>query len=248
MRLVETLITGSPAFFKKKSEKQIREFFEHALDFLKQHQASETFVSAVVHMDEKTPHMHVTFVPLTQDHRLSAKEIIGNRKKLTLWQDDFWKHMVSKYPELERGESASETGRDHIPPRLFKAMTRLTKQRHAIEATLESINPFNGKSKAQEISKMLDVYIPGVEQMQTELKKYDAAFAQEETLKKENETLKAKVEEKKRKGLEEQLREAKLEHDYQEAVSLLQRIPPEILEEYRHPGRRNREVHHSVER
>ena len=33
------------------------------------------------------------------------------------------------------------------------AMTRLTKQRHAIEATLESINPFNGKSKAQEISK-----------------------------------------------------------------------------------------------
>ena len=156
--------------------------------------------------------------------------------------------MVSKYPELERGESASETGRDHIPPRLFKAMTRLTKQRHAIEATLESINPFNGKSKAQEISKMLDVYIPGVEQMQTKLKKYDAAFAQEETLKKENETLKAKVEEKKRKGLEEQLREAKLEHDYQEAVSLLQRIPPEILEEYRHPGRRNREVHHSVER
>ena len=231
VRLVETLITGSPTFFKKKSEKQIREFFEHALGFLKQRQAPETFVSAVVHMDEKTPHMHVTFVPLTQDHRLSAKEIIGNRKKLTLWQDDFWKHMVGKYPELERGESASKTGRDHIPPRIFKAMTRLTKQRHAIEATLESINPFNGKSKAQEISQMLDVYIPGVEQMQTELKKYDA-FAQEESLKKENETLKVEVEEKKRKGLEEQLREARLEHDYREAMELLHRIPKEILDEY----------------
>ena len=140
--------------------------------------------------------------------------------------------MVSKYPELERGESASETGRDHIPPRLFKAMTRLTKQRHAIEAMLESINPFNGKSKAQEISKMLDVYIPGVEQMQTELKKYDAAFAQEETLK-------AKVEEKKRKGLEEQLREAKLEHDYREAMDLLSRIPKEILDEY---GKKNKHI------
>ncbi len=33
-------------------------------------------------MDEKTPHLHVVFVPLTQDNRLSAKEIIGNRKKL----------------------------------------------------------------------------------------------------------------------------------------------------------------------
>ena len=112
---------------------------------------------------------------------------------------------------------------------------------------LETVSTMNGVTDV-EISKMLDVYIPGVEQMQTELKKYDAAFAQEETLKKENETLKAKVEEKKRKGLEEQLRETKLEHDYQEAVSLLQRIPPEILEEYRHPGRRNREVHQSVER
>ena len=187
--------------------------------------------------------MHVTFVPLTKDLRLSAKEIIGNRKKLTQWQDDFWKHMVSKYPELERGESASETGREHIPPRIFKA-----KQRHAIEATLESINPFNGKAKAQEISKMLDVYIPAVEQMQTELKKYDAAFAQEEALKQENQALKAKVEEKKRKGLEEQLREAKLEHDYREAMDLIQRIPPDILEEYRHPDRRNREVRHSLER
>lgn len=36
--------------------------------------------------------------------------------------------MVKKYPDLERGESASETGRDHIPSRLSKEMTHLTKQ------------------------------------------------------------------------------------------------------------------------
>ena len=36
-------------------------------------------MSAVVHMDEKTPHLHLTFVPLTKDNRLCAKEIIGNR-------------------------------------------------------------------------------------------------------------------------------------------------------------------------
>lgn len=33
-------------------------------------------------MDEKTPHLHLCFVPLTADRRLSAKEIIGNRKTL----------------------------------------------------------------------------------------------------------------------------------------------------------------------
>ena len=64
-------------------------------------------------MDEKTPHLHLTFVPLTKDNRLCAKEIIGNRANLTKWQDDFHASMVEKYPDLERGESASKTGRKH---------------------------------------------------------------------------------------------------------------------------------------
>ena len=58
-------------------------------------------LAAVVHMDEKTPHMHLCFVPLTEDGRLSAKEIVGNKKKLIQWQDRFWEHMVKKYPDLE---------------------------------------------------------------------------------------------------------------------------------------------------
>ena len=77
-------------------------------------------MSAVVHMDEKTPHLHLAFVPLTKDNRLCAKEIIGNRANLTKWQDDFHACMVEQYPDLERGESASKTGRKHIPTRLFK--------------------------------------------------------------------------------------------------------------------------------
>lgn len=40
-------------------------------------------------MDEKTPHLHLVFVPLTEDNRLCPKEIIGNRANLTKWQDDF---------------------------------------------------------------------------------------------------------------------------------------------------------------
>ena len=56
-------------------------------------------------MDEKTPHLHLVFVPLTKDNRLCAKEIIGNRANLTKWQDDFHAYMVEKYPDLERGES-----------------------------------------------------------------------------------------------------------------------------------------------
>ena len=76
VRVVEALVTASPEFFKGKKRAEIRAFFEEALHFLEQHQSKETIISAVVHMDEKTPHMHLCFVPLTEDGRLSAKDIM----------------------------------------------------------------------------------------------------------------------------------------------------------------------------
>ena len=82
---VEVLITASPEFFEKKSRKEIREFFAYAVEFMKSKQNPATFISAVVHVDEKTPHMHLCFVPITTDGRLSAKEIVGNKKRLTQW-------------------------------------------------------------------------------------------------------------------------------------------------------------------
>ena len=122
VRVVEALVTATPEFFQGKKKSEIRAYFQEALAFLQQNQDPKTIISAVVHMDEKTPHMHLSFVPLTADGRLSAKEIVGNKKKLIQWQDKFWEYMVLKYPDLERGESASQTGRDHIPPRVFKEM------------------------------------------------------------------------------------------------------------------------------
>lgn len=42
-----------------------------------------------LHMDEKTPHIHAIVVPLTPDGRLSAKEIMGNKKNLSERQDRY---------------------------------------------------------------------------------------------------------------------------------------------------------------
>ena len=176
VRLVEALVTATPEFFKGKKKAEIKAYFQEALDFIREHQDQKTIISAGVHMDEKSPHMHLCFVTLTEDGRLCAKEIVGNKKKLTQWQDQFWEHMVKKYPDLERGESASETGRDHIPPRMFKEMTRLTKQKAKLEELLSGVNAFNAKGKAAEIGAFLDKYIPAVEQMHTTLKKYNTAF------------------------------------------------------------------------
>ena len=56
--------------------------------------------------------------------------------------------MVKKYPDLERGESASETGRNHIPPRLFKEAVHLNRMKEQIMAILNDTNPFNKKGQA----------------------------------------------------------------------------------------------------
>ena len=202
-------------------------------------------ISAVVHMDEKTPHMHLSFVPLTADGRLSAKEIVGNKKKLTQWQDNFWSHMVRAYPELERGESASQTGRDHIPPRVFKEMTRLTKQKAKLEELLAGIGAFNAKSRAAEIAALLDKYIPAVEQMHTTMKKYQVVFtattAENKKLKQENAQLEQSLDKATKESTLKQLADAKLRRDYADAVAVLDRIPKEVLDVYARGDHRREE-------
>ena len=236
VRVVEALVTASPEFFKDKTNREIRAYFEYALEFLRSKQDSQTFISAVVHMDEKTPHLHLCFVPLTADGRLSAKEIIGNRKNLVKWQDEFWQHMVKQYPELERGESASQTGREHIPPRLFKEMIQLTKQKEQLDALLVGINPFNGKSRAAEIGKLLDSYIPNVARMKDQLRKYNVAFTktavENEKLKEKNRTLSASLDKAKEGSVLKRLEDAKLRQDYEAALKTLDSIPPEVIRFY----------------
>ena len=113
VRAVEALVTASPEFFKGKKKSEVKAYFQEALGFIREHQDPKTIISAVVHMDEKTPHMHLCFVPLTEDGRLSAKEIVGNKKKLTQWQDRFWEH-GQKIPRLRaRRERQRNRARPH---------------------------------------------------------------------------------------------------------------------------------------
>ena len=236
VRVVEVLFTASPEFFKGKKRTDIREYFEEALCFFEQYQNKSNIISAVVHMDEKTPHMHLSFVPLTADGRLSAKEIVGNKKKLTRWQDKFWEHMVLKYPDLERGESAGQTGRDHIPPRVFKEMTRLTKQKAKLEELLSGIGAFNAKSRVAEIAALLDKYIPAVEQMHSTMKRYQVAFTEttdeNKKLKQEKAQLEQSLEKSAQESTLKQLADARLRRDYADAVAVLDRIPKEVLDMY----------------
>ena len=246
VRLVEALVTATPEFFKGKKKAEIKAYFQEALDFIREHQDPKTIISAVVHMDEKTPHMHLSFVPLTADGRLCAKEIVGNKKKLTQWQDRFWEHMVKKYPDLERGESASETGRDHIPPRVFKEMARLTKQAERLDMLLSDVKLSNYKERTAQVMAFLDKYIPDVAAMETQMKKYHKCFttaeAEKAVLKAENESLTDKLEKSQQQSTLKKLQDAKLQSDYEAAQAVLERIPPDIIKAYTQRGNRERKV------
>ena len=244
VRVVEALVTASPEFFKGKKHSEVKAYFTEALDFVKQNQNSETIISAVVHMDEKTPHMHLCFVPLTEDKRLSAKEIVGNKKKLTWWQDEFWKHMVKKYPDLERGESASETGRTHIPPRLFKEAVHLNRMKDQIMAILNDSNPFKKKAKAEELEALLDKYIPGVEVMRTKLKKYDKTYKE---LTEENAELERKLSSASKESVRKKLEISQKLNELDELRHTVDAIPDEVIraytaQKYVHHGRMKQEI------
>ena len=244
VRVVEVLVTASPEFFKGKKKAEIKAYFQEALDFIQQHQNPRTIISAVVHMDEKTPHMHLCFVPLTKDKRLSAKEIVGNKKKLTWWQDEFWKHMVGKYPDLERGESASKTGRTHIPPRLFKEAVHLNRMKDQIMAILNDSNPFNKKAKAEELEALLDKYIPGVEVMRTKLKRYDKTYKE---LTEENAELEKKLSSASKESVRKKLEISQKLNELDELRRTMDSIPDAIIREYTeqkyvHHSRMNQEI------
>ena len=222
---MDTLITASPEFFKGKSPKTVQAFFQRAGDFLIDRVGRENIISAVVHMDEKTPHLHLTFVPLTEDKRLCAKEIIGNRKNLTKWQDDFYAYMVEKYPDLERGESASKTGRKHIPTRLFKQAVNLSKEARQIEKVLDEIGIFNSSNKKVEALTLLKKWFPQIENFSGQLKKYQVTS---DDLLAENTKLEERAKASEKGKMSNTIERAKLESELNELQRVIDRILPDV--------------------
>ncbi len=123
VKMCEMLFTSDGDFFSRLSEQEQRQFFIDCFEFASKRYGRENIIAATVHLDEATPHLHLDFVPLTSDGRLSAKEILGNRPQLQQLQDDFFSAVSSKYG-LERGQRADienrERPRKHLETAEFK--------------------------------------------------------------------------------------------------------------------------------
>lgn len=97
---LDTIYTASPEFFQERTNAENDKFFQDCLKFHNEHFGH--IISAVVHYDETTPHLHIISVPLTKDGRLSARDVIGNKAKMSKTQDQFFEQVGRGYG-LARG-------------------------------------------------------------------------------------------------------------------------------------------------
>ena len=81
--MVEYMMTASPEWFKEATEKDQKDFFNLSYNWLCDKYGRENVIVATIHNDETTPHMSAFVTPVTKDGRLSAKEFIGNKKKMS---------------------------------------------------------------------------------------------------------------------------------------------------------------------
>lgn len=125
---VDGLITSDNEFFDSLNEEETNQFFKDSLEFLENEYGRKNMLYATVHLDERVPHMHFGFVPLTEDGRLSAKERLGNKKALTELQDRFNVHMNDRGYDMERGTSKQVTEHEHRQMDQYKKDTAFHQQ------------------------------------------------------------------------------------------------------------------------
>ena len=117
---VEVIFTSDKDFFDKLTPEQERLYFEKSLEFLKEFAGEKNVISATVHKDETTPHLHAVFMPLTDDGRLNYKDFINTKYDLINLQDRYHEKMREYFPELERGKSSKETKKKYLSVEQFK--------------------------------------------------------------------------------------------------------------------------------
>ena len=196
---LDTIYTASPEFFQERTNAENDKFFRDCLKFHESHFGH--IISAVVHYDETTPHLHVISVPLTQDGRLSARDVIGNKAKMSKTQDQFFEQVGRGYG-LERGihmdgqeKKTHISAQEHELREIRQKIARGQEELEAIEHSEESarIRAQEFKQKAAELQKQ-------IEQLQEErnsqhkslLKLTEAKYKAQKEVKRLNYTIKDK--------------------------------------------------------
>ena len=156
----EYIITSDHDYFERIGEEETKRYFETAYKFVAEYKelGEQYIMSAKVHMDEQTPHMHLVFLPVvhTQDKKgnsidkLACSEFWKAKDSYRQLQDAFYNYMVQNGFELQRGIPREETGREHYSVEEYKKITNF-------KQTKEILN--NMKLELPDIPDITDINI-----------------------------------------------------------------------------------------
>ena len=156
----EYIITSDHDYFEGIGEEETKRFFETAYIFVSEYKdlGEQYIMSAKVHMDEQTPHMHLVFLPVihTTDKKgnsidkLACSEFWKAKDSYRQLQDAFYKYMVENGFNLQRGLPKEETGREHYSVEEYKKITNF-------KQTKEILN--NMKLELPDIPDITDINI-----------------------------------------------------------------------------------------
>lgn len=128
----EWIITSDKEFFRDMAPKERDRFFQEATNWFKERYGQQNIAYAQVHLDERTPHMHLGVVPM-RDGKLSAKNVF-NRQELRAVQDELPKYLQGKGFEIHRGKEESE--RKHLSvPEYKEAKEEVKKVKEEVKKT-----------------------------------------------------------------------------------------------------------------
>lgn len=94
VRAVGVILSGSHEQMKEVQKSgRLDEWCQANLKFAQDKFGKDNLVRCTLHMDERTPHLHVVFTPITKDGKLHYKSFVNGKTGLTQLQDDYAREM-----------------------------------------------------------------------------------------------------------------------------------------------------------
>ena len=131
--MCQMVFTSDQTFFDKIGEKETKRYFDECYKFICDYKnlGEKNIISAVVHLDEGAPHLHLMFVPVVHIKdkdgnnidKICSKDFWKGRDSYRKLQDAYFKHVQSKGFDLERGMFVEDTNRKHYTVEEYKKIT-----------------------------------------------------------------------------------------------------------------------------
>lgn len=150
----EWIITSDSDFFESMSPADTREYFQTAIDFFAERYGSKNLMYAQVHLDERTPHMHLGIVPFDKDNKLTAKNMF-DREALQDIQNELPRYMNERGFKVERGRAGSEA--KHLTVQEYKDVQKeIKKQSEVLDGVKKELESVKNVTRTKNFLDELD--------------------------------------------------------------------------------------------